>query len=185
MAHCSISPATVFVSKAGDWKLGGLDIVADNSSIRSYDLSTLHCLPTSYRPPEIVKGNISAFSGGPLYSIDSWLLACFMYEVFNGTLSAPNQLTRTARIPQSLLPEYKRLLATQPQQRLSAQTILSSAYFKSDFVQCMEFLDNLTLKSNAEKENFFKAFESRIPTFPDVRRRRNRPRSSRFGYGNV
>ena len=57
---------------------------------------------------------------------------------------------------QSLQPQYQQIFTATPQSRLNPKTLLDSKYFINSFVDTCVFLENITLKDNFEKENFFK-----------------------------
>ena len=54
-----------------------------------------------YKPLELQKGaNWSAIDEGPSYAVDAWMLACFIYEVYNGKLTKAEDLKKVGNIPE-------------------------------------------------------------------------------------
>ena len=88
LAHHNLSVNSVFVNKAGEWKLGGLDYVtpADSDSAPS-----LRSLKGYLEPPEYTTGGGGRKSGHK-WSTDMWGYGVLAYEVFNGTVPSKDAL---------------------------------------------------------------------------------------------
>jgi SCY1-like protein 1 len=168
MSHCCLHPGSVFVTKAGDWKLGGLCLIGPSADLKYYEAARLQVLPSRYQSPEVARSDHSVFTGASIWSLDSWCLGCLIYEVFNGIIDRPQSLTNTASIPPSIIPGYRKLLATAPDNRCNPKQLLTVAYFTAPIVQLVDFLDNLALKSASEKEEFFKSLEANLKDIPDA-----------------
>ncbi|XXQ30331.1 Protein kinase domain-containing protein [Plasmodiophora brassicae] len=168
MSHSALSSYSVFVTRSGDWKLGGMDIVSDADGLRTLDQYSLKAyLPSGYIPPDIAKSS-GSLASLPVHAIDSWCLGCLIFELFNGVLSQPQQLGNTINIPASLIQHYKRLLATASVNRLQASQLLAtSKYFDNDIVKTVDFLDQLAIKNASEKEVFFRDIQDRLESLPE------------------
>jgi SCY1-like protein 1 len=163
LVHTGLCVNAIWVTPAGEWKLSGLECAREFSDLRS---DSLALLPQRYTPPDLAKGG--SVSGADCPSIDSWSMGCFLFEIFNGEFNDPRQLTSVGKIPQEVFNEYKRLLATQPKNRLGMEQLQGSEYFQNDLVITVDFLDNLALKGNAEKDEFFRNLGDRVENFPAV-----------------
>lgn len=95
--------ASVFVNKAGEWKLNGLDFVFQNelngTMIEQAQLK-LKILPSldRYEPPEKSPASLSSLSFDHLLAIDAWGLACLISEIFNGAITGPASLKHIGRV---------------------------------------------------------------------------------------
>eukprot|EP00475_Leptophrys_vorax_P029837 TRINITY_DN44140_c0_g1_i1.p1 TRINITY_DN44140_c0_g1~~TRINITY_DN44140_c0_g1_i1.p1 ORF type:complete len:841 (-),score=195.53 TRINITY_DN44140_c0_g1_i1:980-3502(-) len=161
LVHGAIGVNSIWVTGAGEWKLSGLETCREFVELRS---DSLPMLPQRYIPPDLAKGG--AVNSAECSSVDSWSMGCFLYEIFNGEFNDPRQLTSVGKIPQEVFNEYKRLLATNPRNRLPMESLQNSEFFQNDLVITVDFLDNLALKGNAEKDEFFKNLADRVENFP-------------------
>jgi SCY1-like protein 1 len=170
LIHSNLHPGSIYVNESGDWKLSGLDLthkgtepipdallIGRNSGI----------LPTQFRAPELIKNASNATPPQVLHATDAWALGCTIYNVFHGSFSSPQQLASATLIPPSLLPDYKKLLATNPGNRLNPKYLLENCpFFQNELVSSVEFLNNLALKSPQEKDIFFNRFALQVTEFP-------------------
>eukprot|EP00002_Diphylleia_rotans_P009155 TRINITY_DN1917_c0_g1_i1.p1 TRINITY_DN1917_c0_g1~~TRINITY_DN1917_c0_g1_i1.p1 ORF type:complete len:813 (-),score=185.05 TRINITY_DN1917_c0_g1_i1:47-2485(-) len=159
LIHGNISPKSIFVNKAGDWLLGGLDLVCDGSNTEIIQVNW-DVLSDAYKSPEYYKRSWSSLTDAS-WAADSWSLGCLIYEIFNGVLTKSAELKSVGQIPPKLVSLYQQLLNQQPKARLPCNKVLESDFFKSQLVEVNLFLENLALKDSQEKETFFK----KLPTF--------------------
>lgn len=100
--HNNIAMHSIFVNKAGEWKLSGLEFsfnVNDENLINKNSvISTL----SRYEPPERLTGG-SKVAIDLLWSIDSWGFGCLIWEIFNGTLPNTNSLANQANVMFNLI----------------------------------------------------------------------------------
>lgn len=111
--------------------------------------------------PEVEKGGWDSLKRGPVHAIDSYDLAILIYEAFNGSYSAPDQLATAKSVPHTMQGGYKRLLNPSPKIRLSTAHFLEQgkrrgAYFDTPLIHLSEGIENLGLKSEDERETFLK-----------------------------
>lgn len=180
LIHGNLCSSSVFVDKSGEWKLAGMDCVVPVSQTDiSITASTLtyNCLPghEKYRPPEFHKG-VGAISnslnhGNTPWSFDAWGLGCILYESFNGPLERPESLQSIGHIPKSLVPIYRAFLHSDPKSRLNPSRFitdckLSGGFLDNPFVTACLFLEELNIKDNNEKTEFFKKLPDHIDSFP-------------------
>lgn len=142
MTHGNLIPASLFVTRGGDWKLGGFDLLHVHGDSSSSGLRSLRpsLVPAQLRSPETAGRQMSSsvereLERAPAWCLDSWALGCLLFEMFNGPIDKPQQLTSPGRIPAALLKDYKRLLATSTQQRLNPQQFLESPFFDNEIVK--------------------------------------------------
>ncbi|PRP76739.1 hypothetical protein PROFUN_11742 [Planoprotostelium fungivorum] len=168
MIHGNLTIENIFVTQAGDWKLGGFDLIspfADTTSlIRNSGFTSF--IPNKYKSPEYVKNNWTPLDEDNLSCIDVWMLACLIYELYNGKYEKMEELKRPGNIPKDLLPVYQKMLHSNPDNRIEPAEILTSSYFQNNYVETCLFLEEMALKDAAEKEKFFRKLESHVETFP-------------------
>lgn len=166
LVHGNITMSSVFVNKAGDWKLGGLDLVGPPNDATAAFRVHKDLVGSQYKSPEYNKANWSAIEEGPVYALDIWSLACLIYEIYNGKLTKTEDLKKVGNIPKEMLPMYQSMLSSNPSARPNPQKLLESNYFNNNYVETCQFLENITLKEAYEKEKFFKKLNSSSDEFP-------------------
>ncbi|KAF2069881.1 hypothetical protein CYY_008803 [Polysphondylium violaceum] len=168
LTHGNLNTSNIFVTKGGDWKLGGLDLVSDLRDSNNNILKNHNDLvPLKYKAPEITKGQWSQLNQSPAYAVDSWMLGCLIYESYNGPMSKSEDVRDLNSIPKILHPQYQKCFSTKPETRLNPTKFLETApYFQNSFVEICVFLENITLKDTFEKETFFKKLDQQIDKIP-------------------
>ncbi|CAD5118705.1 DgyrCDS7387 [Dimorphilus gyrociliatus] len=166
LVHNNICISSVFVTENGEWKLAGFEYIYSAKENVDYGprLSSL----AAYEPPE-------GFSGvrppKAKLAIDSWGLGCLIWECYNTPITRSNQLKDTHEIPKSLLPVYIELLSTNVKIRPTSLKFIelcrkNRCYMDNKFVDCMLFLEEIQIKEELEKNNFFSSLSSVIDSFP-------------------
>ena len=126
LIHRNICLSSVFVDKAGEWKLAGLELLhAEADSI-----DTVIKMPSStakYAPPETRGGSSGNVKLG---AADMWALGCLIWEVYNGELQRPEALKKVQSIPQKLLEPFVKLISANPRSRPSPTKFLKEARTK-------------------------------------------------------
>ncbi|CAK9304981.1 unnamed protein product [Gordionus sp. m RMFG-2023] len=166
MVHNNISSQSIYLDKASEWKLFGLESAYN---LKSTDNSGTMTVPTKprvlvkYEPPEISR-NPNYYienSSNPSWSIDIWGFACLIWEVFNGELKQKSQLSDTSKIPKDLVPLYCEMMNSNPKSRLSPAQFLEKSrsgktgYLNTPCLSAMIFLDEIQMKDSNDKKKFF------------------------------
>ncbi|KAJ3027145.1 UNVERIFIED_CONTAM: hypothetical protein HDU68_004335 [Siphonaria sp. JEL0065] len=174
LTHGNIRLTSIFITKSGEWKLGGLDVLSnlkDNSSVL-VDFGSRLPDAFKYSPPEVANGVWSSIRDNPISAIDSWGFGCLLYEIFNNTiLPSRDVLTQTAQIPKSILVHYKHLLNSNPKSRHDVATVFEKCrtpggYFANDFIAVCLALEQFSIKEAHEKDQFLGKLNNSLDTFP-------------------
>ncbi|KAM4018444.1 N-terminal kinase-like protein isoform 1-T1 [Anomaloglossus baeobatrachus] len=159
--------SAVFVDRAGEWKLGGLDYMyaAGNEESAPRKGPELE----KYNPPE--KSERSKTSGEK-WSADMWCLGCLIWEVFNGPLPRPTALRSLGKIPKSLVPHYCELVGANPKIRPNPARFLQNCrapggFLYNSFVETNLFLEEIQIKDPAERQTFFEQLSEHLDSFPE------------------
>ena len=123
-----------------------------------------------YTPPEVVKTGWDTIKRNPLTAVDAYGLGILIFEVFNGGFSGGDQAGKTTNIPPSMQQSYKRLCTANPKLRLSPghfveQGKKQGGFFQTPLIRMTEDIDNLGLKSDAEREEFIKFVNSQLVAY--------------------
>ncbi|XP_075556334.1 N-terminal kinase-like protein yata [Dermacentor variabilis] len=168
LSHNNICSSSIFVNRAGEWKIGGVEYMCPvTESPPRKNLSALDV----YTPPELKDSSASHRRSGPKWARDSWGLGCLMWEVFNGPLLKPSCLESPGKIPKSLTPAFNQLTNSNINSRPSPADVLTrcrsaGGFFKNSFVDTMLFIEEIQIKDTTEKNRFFTGLTSVMDNFP-------------------
>ncbi|XP_031373956.1 probable inactive serine/threonine-protein kinase scy1 [Punica granatum] len=172
LVHGNVCVASVVVTQTLDWKLHAFDVLSEfdgnNPAAAGPMLQYEWLVGAQYKPTELTKSDWTAIRRSPPWAIDSWGLGCLIYELFSGMkLSSTEDLRNTTSIPKSLLPDYQRLLSSQPSRRLNTSKLLeNSEYFQNKLVDTIHFMEILNLKDSIEKDTFFRKLPNLAEQLP-------------------
>ncbi|CUS13445.1 unnamed protein product [Tuber aestivum] len=173
--HGNIRASSIYTAESGEWKLAGFEVL---SSMKDDDPVTYKfggLLPDSgrYAAPEVVKGGWDALRNQPIHAADSWNFGTLIYEVFNaGAFTNSEQLAQAKRIAPNMVPSYKRLIQQNPKTRLSVAHFLdqgsrSRAFFDTPLIHVAQFVENMGVKNQKEREEFLRELEETGDQFPE------------------
>ncbi|OQR83042.1 N-terminal kinase-like protein [Achlya hypogyna] len=163
LIHGRLNPSSIFVTKGGEWKLGGFELTGEanmNAPFVQYD----HTVDPRFKAPEIARREWSSVFGGPTYAVDMFALACVVIFVHHPQFSSAS--SDSGRVPSGLATLVKRSTDSSPTRRLNPEQALQSAYFDLRFLKQMSFLDELAIKSPDEKVDFYKDLSAHIDALP-------------------
>ncbi|XP_059371928.1 N-terminal kinase-like protein [Carassius carassius] len=166
--HNNLGMWAVFVDRAGEWKLGGLDHVTSDQGDT-----------TSLPPPKVINPDLERYdppespgSGGDKWTGDVWRLGCLIWEVFNGNLPRASSLRSLGKIPKQLVPHYCELVGANPKIRPNPARFLLNcrspgSFMNNSFVESCLFLEEIQIKEPAEKQQFFQDLSENLDSFPE------------------
>ncbi|CAH2330361.1 N-terminal kinase, partial [Pelobates cultripes] len=167
LIHNNVCMSAVYVDRAGEWKLGGLEYMypagAEETAPRK--ISELE----KYDPPEKTERSKSSKEK---WSADMWCLGCLIWEVFNGPLPRPTALRSLGKIPKTLVPHYCELVGANPKARPNPARFLQNCrspggFLSNSFVETNLFLEEIQIKDPTERQTFFGQLSENLDTFPE------------------
>uniref|UniRef100_A0A8C0ZX11 N-terminal kinase-like protein n=1 Tax=Castor canadensis TaxID=51338 RepID=A0A8C0ZX11_CASCN len=170
LIHNNICMAAVFVDRAGEWKLGGLDYMysaqGNGGAPPNKGIPELE----QYDPPELADNSGRAVR--EKWSADMWRLGCLIWEVFNGPLPRAAALRNPGKIPKSLVPHYCELVGANPKLRPNPARFLQNCqapggFMNNRFVETNLFLEEIQIKEPVEKQKFFQELSKSLDSFPE------------------
>ncbi|KAI8800024.1 armadillo-type protein [Cladochytrium replicatum] len=171
MIHGNLQVGSIYTTKAGEWKLGGLDLLCSLKEDSPILINNSQLVPglTRYGPPEVRTGSWATIRSNPIHAVDSWAFGCLIHELFNGPISGSiDPLDPPGKVPQSLVSAYRRLITADPKRRVTVETLLGPGkeYFNSNFIQVCLFMEQISLKDAHEKEAFLRKVNDSLDSFP-------------------
>ncbi|CAJ0643509.1 16424_t:CDS:10 [Entrophospora sp. SA101] len=165
--HGNVRVSSIFTNKAGEWKLGGFELMSslkeENPII--YTFGGLVYDSSKYASPEISKSSWNVLKDFDVGVADSWNYGTLIYEIYNGPFSSTNQLSSISSIPQ-------KLTQTNPKIRLNISQFLEEGMedggcFQNNLIQINLFLENMNIKEQKEKDLFYKKLNDSIDKIPE------------------
>ncbi|XP_058983498.1 SCY1-like protein 2 [Musca domestica] len=176
--HRNICPASIFITKRGTWKLGGLEFLERMNETDINDFIT--CQPWTTRISKMAQPNLDFMppetqlhSKCSLLS-DMFSLGLVICAVFNrgrpiiqsGNVPAnyikqlealdENVQKMLPRVPVPLQEATSRLVNRDPTARPTAQLLQLIKYFVDPAVNALKFLDVVNMKDTSQKTQFYK-----------------------------
>lgn len=164
---------SIFVNKAGEWKIGEFgyifQIPPSQMNTFGFPLKRFsHLISNKYKSPEVLINDWETVGKYP-GAIDSWGVACLLYEIFEGNFERIEELNHVQKMPKTLSRNYLRLITKKPNQRMKIDRLLKSKYFTtSEMVDTLLFLDSIQLKDSNQIDEFMEKLAEKLQKFPKI-----------------
>ncbi|XP_022105300.1 N-terminal kinase-like protein [Acanthaster planci] len=169
LKHNNVNMSSVFVSRAGEWKVGGVAYVGPAEGEGSEPPNKGMQALEKYNPPEMLDTRTRKKTH--TWSADMWGLGCLIWEIFNGPLPRTSSLKALGKIPKSLVANYCELVGANPFSRPNPAKFIegcraSGGFLHNSFVETNLFLEEIQIKEQTEKNKFLASLSSTIDDFP-------------------
>jgi SCY1-like protein 1 len=155
LVHGNVSPASFYVTPAGDVKLWDFSLVTAISPdkggvpIHFKDCEAI-ITPAPYRSPERQEAQWAAIAAAPIHAMDSYSLGVLMGHFYKGKL--PPQFTKAVQ----------RLLTSNIKMRPKVQPLLKCPVFDTAYQKLQLQLEELTIQPVEQKVAFWQNVASRL-----------------------
>ncbi|KAJ1975728.1 Nuclear aminoacylation-dependent tRNA export pathway component [Dimargaris verticillata] len=176
VVHGNVRASSVFVTAAGEWRLGGFEVMSKPADTDPVIKSYYSLLPDigPYSPPEIDHGQRWEVlqDNATLGLLDAWQFACLMCEAYSNRPLRSDQDLSTAAIPSATMTRgYRQLLQPTPTTRWTVAQFRAAGekpggYFDTEFIRTNLFLENINVKDEQEKTAFFQQLSQHVGDFP-------------------
>ncbi|KAH0564058.1 protein-associating with the carboxyl-terminal domain of ezrin [Cotesia glomerata] len=160
-SHNNVCSSSIYVTSEGSWKLGGLEFLCRFTDFNQAYLKKIKNFRYEKAIAPEEDGNSLETQLNPI-GVDQYAFGVLTEEVL--------RLKNSDDVP--ALAEFKEICKRSlqnpdPLLRTKLSTLLNNPFFTHDFINIHEFLMELPLKSETEKEEFFSNLVSQLKAFPE------------------
>lgn len=174
LCHGNISLESIMVTRGGDWKLAGFFVIGEMDPTGPDRLfrENPNVIAAKYKPPERLANKWSFMNStaeGPA-PVDVFALGRVLFECFSGPVTDITVFDNLRQIPSQMHKVYRLMTADTPGERPDCKKLLKHPSFKylfrNEMFSALSFLEELQLKTDAERAPFIQKLPEMLPRFP-------------------
>ncbi|ORY79080.1 armadillo-type protein, partial [Protomyces lactucae-debilis] len=171
--HGNVRVSSIYTNSSGEWKLGGFEVLSSMKDAEPFICRHGGFLKDaySYTPPELQSRGFEDLKNMPLTALDAYGFGCLIYTAFNGPFRSSSELQQYGKIPNSMLAQYKRLLAANATSRMSVSALIdhgkrAGGFFDTDVIHIAEQVPSLAMQSRDQVEAFLETHMEALSKLP-------------------
>ena len=158
--HGNVRPETIFLSQAGEWRLGGFELLTAKADVEGVIWSMGGLVPdaSAYVSPEVRQGGWTVLRDQEPTALDSYSFSLLAFAAYNGLVpTAGTSLPPQGSVPPQLFAMLRRMMFPNPKSRMPLAALVESAnapggmWKQNRLARLSESFENFMLASESER----------------------------------
>ena len=164
--HCNVKPQSLYVTKALEVKLFGLEYLTESSSLKDSPFENRlqtdpQVLDDIYLPPDPMNYRTNAAG------VDSWGVAATLCYLFGTNPQKKSQVAQSPSIPMELANYHRSICSMNHSERQSVSTLLKEPIISQNrFLGIVNVLEKFSTVDVHQRDNFLRNLASNYDSFP-------------------
>lgn len=173
--HGNVRPETVFLSQAGEWRLGGFELLTAKADVEGVLWSMGGLVPdgSAFVSPEVRQGGWTVLRDQEPSALDSYSFSLLAFAAFNGLVpGAGTSMPPQGSVPPPLFAALRRMMAPNPKSRMPIAALVESASAQGGFwkenrlTRLSESFENFMLATERERSEAIRSLQSSSSSLP-------------------
>lgn len=156
--HGNIRPESIFLSQAGEWRLGGFELLSAKADSEAVLWNFAGMVPdsTMWAPPEVRQGGWTSLRDGDYgHLVDTYAFGLLAFAAYNGLVPTANtSMPPQGSVPAPLFSQLRRMLNPNVKSRMPvAELARSNVWDGNRLADLSDRFENFMLASERERND--------------------------------